>query len=225
MRVTAPISSAARHVLQHVIEMYRPIVFVLVLPLLAACTISESSGRSRGAPAAEPPPAPSVVANGPLPAGLYDVTERVLFDTCRPTRSIPPRVTLLKRHVDGVPRASIPVQHFGDFDKPKKRVDVDLRGYQSSSMSHPKYCPGLQNTVKETMENVTGTSFEVHVEFEIADGWDCPNPRPAPMCQTKVIYEYRLASAACEARCDGTVPGMRDEDVPDGPVAVSCACP
>jgi hypothetical protein len=72
---------------------------------------------------------------------------------------------------------------------------------------------------------VSDTSFRVHVEFEVADGWDCPNPRPAPLCKTSVTYEYRLASAACDARCDGVVPNARDEDVPDGPVAISCACP
>jgi hypothetical protein len=209
----------------------RRIAFLIVLPLLSACTISESSGGSRGAPPAAPPayappPQPGVAPNGPLPAGLYDVSERVLFDTCRPSRNIPPRVTLLKRHVNGVARASIPVQRFGEFDKPnKRRMDTDIRGYQSSGMSHPKHCPGLQNTMKETMENVTDTGFDVRVEFEVADGWDCPNPRPQPVCQTSVVYQYRLASAACEARCDGTVPGMSDDDVPAGPVAVSCSCP
>jgi hypothetical protein len=163
--------------------------------------------------------------NGPLPAGVYEVSERVLFDTCRSPRSVPPRVTLLKRHVGGAPRASVPVQSFGDFDKPKKRIDLDLRGFSSSSMSHPKHCPGLQNTIQQDLSNVTDTSFQVRVDFEVKDGWDCPNPRPTPVCATSVVYEYRLVSAACEARCDGTVPGVRDEDVPAGPVALSCACP
>jgi hypothetical protein len=165
------------------------------------------------------------MANGPLPAGVYDVRERVLVDTCRGTRSIPPRVTVLKRHVAGVPHLNVPIQQFGDFDKPKKRVDFDARGFQSSAMSHPKNCPGLQNTVQQVVMNVTDQSFEVKTDFEVKDGWDCPNPRPEPMCVTSVVYEYRLVSAACEARCDGTVPGVQDSDVPDGPVALACACP
>ncbi|HMQ27164.1 MAG TPA: hypothetical protein PKA98_14330, partial [Acidimicrobiales bacterium] len=52
---------------------------------------------------------------GPLPAGTYDVRERVLYDNCRPSRTVPPRVTLLKRHDGGVPRASVPIQRFGEF--------------------------------------------------------------------------------------------------------------
>lgn len=171
------------------------------------------------------PPQPGVNPNGPLPAGLYDVTERVVYDTCRPTRNVPPRVSVLKRHDSGAPKASIPIQRFGDFAKEGNRHDVNLLGYQGSGMSHPKWCPGLQNTYKERFDTISDTSFRVEVEFEVADGWDCPNPRPAPLCQTKLVYEYRLASAACEARCDGFVPNMRDEDVPDGPVAISCACP
>lgn len=209
--------------------MRRSFLVLLSLPLLTACTIStrnSSPGPAPGAPPNAGPPAPaSVAANGPLPAGLYDVSERVLFDTCRGTRSIPPRVTLLKHHDNGVPRASVPVQAFGDFDKPKKRVDFDLRGFQSSAMSHPKVCPGLQNTMRQEVVNVTDTSFQVKVDFEVKDGWDCPNPRPQPMCTTSVVYEYRLASAACESRCNGSVPGVADADVPDGPVAISCSCP
>jgi hypothetical protein len=204
--------------------MRRSLLLLLSLPLAAACTISRAPNPSP-TPGAVPPPAPGFAANGPLPAGVYDVSERVLFDTCRGSRSIPPRVTLLKRHTNGAPHASVPLQAFGDFDKPKKRVDFDLRGFQSSAMSHPKVCPGLQNTIKRDLVNVTDTSFQVKVEFEVKDGWDCPNPRPQPVCVTSVVYEYRLASAACESRCDGTVPGVADEDVPDGPVAISCACP
>lgn len=186
----------------------------LALPLSSACTASSSPA----------PAAPPNQATGPLPAGTYDVTERVLFDNCRPSRTVPPRVTLLKRHDGAVPRASVPIQRFGEFQKPKSRVELDLRGYQASGMSHPKHCPGQQNTYRESLETLSDTSFRVHVEFEVADGWDCPNPRPAPLCKTSVVYEYRLASAACDARCDGFVPGVSDQDVPDGPVALTCAC-
>lgn len=104
------------------------------------------------------------------------------------------------------------------------RVELDLRGYQASGMSHPKHCPGQQSTYRESLETLSDTSFRVHVEFEVADGWDCPNPRPAPLCKTSVVYEYRLAAAACDARCDGFVPGVSDQDVPDGPVPLTCAC-
>jgi hypothetical protein len=161
---------------------------------------------------------------GPLPAGLYDVREYVVFDSCRSQRTVPPRVTLLKRHEQGVPRASIPIQRFGAFVAEGTRQDLDLRGYQASGMSHSKHCPGLQNTYRETLENVTDTSFQVRVHFEVADGWDCPNPKPTPLCSTELVYEYRLASAACPAHCDGYVPNLRDQDVPDGPVQLACRC-
>ncbi len=197
------------------------LTLALALPVAFACTVSEVSGPARTPPATSQP----VAANGPLPAGVYDVQERVIYDTCRPSRTLPPQVTMLKRHEGGLSRASVPIQRFGDFQKRPSRVDVDLRGYQASGMSHPKYCPGHQNTYRESFDRLSDTSFAVNVEFEVADGWDCPNPAPVPVCKTRVVYEYRLAQAACDARCDGTVPGMRDRDVPDGPVAVSCACP
>lgn len=193
---------------------------ILVLPV-SSCVVAESR-PALPAPAAQQPPA--APANGPLPAGLYDVTETVLYDTCRPKRNVPPRVSVLKRHENGVPKASIPIQRFGEFARRGNRHDVDLRGFQGSGMSHPKWCPGQQNTYTERFETVSDTSFRVHVEFEVADGWDCPNPRPGPLCKTSMVYEYRLASAACDARCDGFVPNVHDDHVPDGPVAITCSC-
>jgi hypothetical protein len=210
--------------------MYR--VIALVLLLAPACMVSESSGPARGNPPVRIPPPPppgdappsAPTSSGPLPAGIYDVFEHVLVDTCHPTRNLPPRVSLLKRHHDGAPRASIPVPSFGKPGQTTKRLDVDLRGYMGSGMSHPKVCPGAQHTYREDLRDVTATSFRMQIDYEVADGWDCPNPRPGPMCRTSVVYEYRLASAACPASCDGTVPGQRDEDVPPGPVPISCAC-
>ncbi|MCL4749112.1 MAG: hypothetical protein KJ015_03085 [Myxococcales bacterium] len=59
----------------------------------------------------------------------------------------------------------------------------------------------------------------------MADGWDCPNPRPGPVCRTGVSYEYRLVQAACPAHCDAGVLGQPDEQVPPGPAQVTCKCP
>ncbi len=201
--------------------MYRRSALVLALPLVWACAPAQTTGPEQAPPRLPP----SVAPTGPLPAGHYDLMARVVHDSCGQSRTLPQRVTLLKHHDDGAPRASIPIQRFGDFDEKARRIDIDLRGYQASGMTHPKRCPGLQNTYRAELENVTDTSFEMHVEFAVADGWDCPNPRPAPLCETRIVYQYRLAGAACAAHCDGTVPGVPNKDVPDGPVALSCACP
>lgn len=204
--------------------------FLLVLlPILSACVAPRGSSAT-GAPRQPPPgpagaPAPPAQApGGPLPAGIYDVRELVLFDTCHPTRSLPPQVTVMKTHRDGVARASVPVASFGEAGRATKRLDLDVRGYQASGMSHPKICPGAQHSYREQLRDVTPYGFSIQVDYEVADGWDCPNARPMPMCRTSVVYSYRLASAACDARCDGTVPGRRDDDVPDGPVALTCSC-
>lgn len=171
------------------------------------------------------PPPHASPANGPLPAGLYDVSEQVLFDTCHPTRGLPPRVTVLKRHSEGRVLLSVPVPSFGFESTLTTRVETSPRGFQGSGMSHPKKCPGAQRTFEQRMFDVTPTSFRIRIDYEVADGWACPSPRPQPICRTSSIYTYTLAAAACESRCDGTVPNLRERDVPPGPTALSCACP
>ena len=180
-------------------------------------------------PTRPPPHAPAphgapVPTTGTLPAGLYDVTEIVEFDTCHPTRGLPPRVTIVKRHRDGRPSINLPLPGFGFENRSIKRVESSLYGYSGSGMSHPKVCPGPQQTFKEELFDVTPTSFRVSVDYEVADGWDCPNPRPQPLCRTRLVYEYRLATALCDAHCEGSVPGLRDHDVPPGPVPLACNC-
>lgn len=190
----------------------------------SGCTISEPTRAPRRTDA--PPPAnPPVDPAGPLPAGVYEVVERVAYDTCNPSRGLPRHVTVLKRHQQPWPVISAPLPSFGFDDRFTKRVESSPYGYSGSGMSHPKVCPGAQRTYKERMFDVTEDSFRIQVDYEVADAWDCPNPRPQPLCRTQLLYEYRLVSAACPASCDGTVPGVRDKDVPPGPVPITCACP
>lgn len=199
--------------------MSRPFALLLAAALASACTVSED----RPPPAHAPPPGPA--PTGPLPAGIYEVRETVAVDTCGPSRGLPQHVTVLKRSEYGAQHLIVPVPAFGVNGHATERISVHPRGFKGSGMAHPKLCPGMQQVWQHELGATTPTSFRIDIGYEVADGWDCPNPRPGPMCRTGVSYEYRLVQAACPAHCDASVPGQRDEHVPPGPVQVSCSCP
>ncbi len=212
--------------------MKRALSLVLLFPVVSACMASVDSRPATGpqprapsalaTPTPGPAPAPGV---GYPPAGIYNVTQRVSVDTCHPTRNLPQQVTVLLTHdADGAPHASVPLPNLIDPRPASQRTEFDLRGHQASGMAHPKVCPGAQQTYREELLDVTPTGFRVSYEYEVADGWDCPNARPGPMCRTDVVYEYTLASAACDARCDGTVPGVPDREVAAVPTRLTCTC-
>jgi len=161
---------------------------------------------------------------GPLPAGIYNVRQRVVRDTCNLTGNLPAQVSVLKRHGPLGTRVNVPIQRFGTWTKYANRREMSERGFSGGGGSHPQICPGQQQTFEERVSVFADNAFHVAVEYEVRDGWDCPNPRPHALCQASIEYDYTLAFAACDSRCEGFVPNMRDEDVPDGPVAITCAC-
>lgn len=201
--------------------MRRLLALALVFPFASACTVSEQRPPPSYGP---PPPAAGPVATGPLPAGTYEVRETVAFDTCHPSHALPQRVSVLKRTEYGAPRLIVPVPAFGVNGKVTERTPVDPRGYKGSGMAHPKVCPGTQQQYRQELVSTTPTSFRIDIEYEVADAWDCPGARPGPICRTGLSYEYTLVQAACPAECDAGVPGQPDEQVPPGPVQLSCAC-
>lgn len=197
---------------------------VLAAALASACTVGERTPRPP-AHGAAPPVAPGPQSGGPLPGGIYSVHEIVAVDTCHPSHSLPPQVSVLKRRENGVGHLIVPVPSFGLNGRSIERISVHPQGFKGSGMAHPKVCPGMQQTYEQELVDVTPTSFRIEIEYDVADAWDCPNARSGPMCRTRLSYEYRLVQAACPAHCDARVAGQRDEQVPPEPVQQSCVCP
>ena len=181
---------------------------------------SARAPRSPGARAAGPRQ-----LDGPLPAGVYEVTDQVLVNTCGFVRTLPPTVAALKRFdpYTGAAELNVPYQRYGTVAR-TPRNSFNMQGHKGGGVSKSRGCPGVEVRHRVTLENVTPTSFQLRLHFNSTPLRRCPLPTAGGPCEMAAIYTYRLVQPACSASCQGFVSGMRDKDVPLQGVPISCDC-
>lgn len=190
---------------------------VLLLCALAACDAA---------------PADAVAAIGvdePPPTGQYEITARVVSDTCTPAYAPPePWTTRVMAAAEGdIAKVNLVLAAIPPSTSTTSSARSDFRlepGHSFERHLVPVVgCPDFAIDATHTMKSVAADRFTTAVEVTYGDpgAYEVPGPTK---CTTVVEYDHRLVEKECSARCTRGArprhPGPAAEIVWD----VDCRC-
>jgi hypothetical protein len=189
---------------------------LLLVSVLAAC--DDATANVVAERPAEPPP-----------TGQYEITARVVSDTCTPAYVAPEpwRARVMATAEGEIAKVNLVLAAIPPSSSTTNQARSDFRlepGYTFQRAHKPvPACSDFARSTTHTMKSVSADGFTTAVEVVFGDADGCEVPGPTK-CTTVVEYDHRVVEAECAARCTYGARPRHPGPAPEIVWDVDCRC-